>query len=1026
MSYVNTARQSKLYIDGVEETARMISWRASDSSEFNNGFVLTTGEVVLGTNKLSQFTYQKQRYKRGAAVILSVKDPDTSTYVRHPRGLLYVSGEVFDPASQTVKISLACKLAMYAMIDDASAVLPLSPLTLDKSRQTFDNVRNAFAATGKILYQDNLGNLKEVDAFDFKSARGSTTAVPANWSSISDETVLTVSPLREAAPIPDAINLSYEFSTKPSDDDPAEIISEENTSTYDVKYPGVIYARVGSGQIPTNTTGDGGTTGGSVCGNSPSAPDSSTPGAGNPGSCSGIFQTIEEPRKVRTKRTEISTSNYGGIGKQISKVVKETYGAAVEVNPQYYADRFAYCRFNYATACNPNGSCKLEGLENILQLKTVETYTYDKAGTLVERNLEEWRPSLATAQPFDWRAGSIGGVPTSFTEISPKAIFRAKITNATYKTVGSSNIETITVFESSAVKSRAGIGATSTEFVTGGSLLLGKPTSYPTLSGNYSSLNVTSVTGSGFNMRVDVSYPETSGKVQQVAIQSSDYTNKFPSKDSFAGGSGTGFRATIRGNFSYSTGVPVVVGYNITIDNPGEGYSEGDQLTWTEAGAGGVNNTFVLNVIKTQKSEPSLNITSSGSGYKTGDSLKISAGDLSIASGQTVTSSINFSVVSSADSAVPGGNSIVSLQVERKPSTLVAGHYVNVPVSVNSGSGGGASVNIEAINTGIVSRAYAYQATGTSLADGYVASIGEYAFEDGEGSGTGLVLELGIGEYTSVGNLTPSLIVVRKIVKSGTGYQSGDVLTIPWQKIRDDFGIALQLNPRDTKITLTAKKGTIKVFPSSVGSNFSVGDKISVTTAVLQSIGAQRVAGVGIDLIVRMVSAENELGSLRLDAAEGIKTVTVNTSSSKSNLPDAPDTVASPSIATETVQTEVTVRANQYNSAGFSGPLVVEESVPVPLILSTRDQVQAAKNKYGEYLRRWYIGDALGLQIGEALTSKISSTWKPMAGFRYIDTTTEPPTGIAMRVDSCTWGVDSTEAVVSMNGIWCGNVVYSN
>ena len=297
MTYVNTARQSRLYVDGVEETSRMLSWNASDSSSFNDGFVLTTGQLILGTNQLTQFTYQKSRYKRGVPVILEIKDPDTGNYFRHPRGLLYVSGEAFDPSTQRITLSLACKLAMYAIIDEASEVLPLSPITLDNSRRTFDNVRNAFTATGKILYQDNLGDLVELDAFDLDSASGSTSAVPSNWFSISDETVLSVSPLAAAAPIPDSINLSYEFSTETDPDTDIEIITEENTSTYDIKYPGVIFARVGSGKIPTDTTGDGGTTGGSICGNSPQAPGSSTPGAGNPGSCSGIFQTVEEPRK---------------------------------------------------------------------------------------------------------------------------------------------------------------------------------------------------------------------------------------------------------------------------------------------------------------------------------------------------------------------------------------------------------------------------------------------------------------------------------------------------------------------------------------------------------------------------------------------------------------------------------------------------------------------------------------------------------------------------------------------------------
>ena len=60
MSYVNTTRKSKLYIGGTEVTDRMISWSATDSSAMKAGFVLTTGEVVLGTNNLSQFDYQKR------------------------------------------------------------------------------------------------------------------------------------------------------------------------------------------------------------------------------------------------------------------------------------------------------------------------------------------------------------------------------------------------------------------------------------------------------------------------------------------------------------------------------------------------------------------------------------------------------------------------------------------------------------------------------------------------------------------------------------------------------------------------------------------------------------------------------------------------------------------------------------------------------------------------------------------------------------------------------------------------------
>jgi len=1026
MSYINTTRQSRLTINGVDYTNVMISWSCSDTSNFNDGFLLTAGEVRIGTTQLSQFDYQKRKLKRGVPIVLEVLDPDTDLYVRHPRGLLYVMGEVFDPTSQTITFSMGCKLTMYAVKDDATELLDLAPFELDESRQTFDNVRSAFAAAGKILYQNNQGDLVSLDAFLYDKAAGDPASVPISWYSISDETVLSVSPLVAAAPIPDSIKLSYEFNTEEPDDEDPELITDENTSTYDIKYPGVIFTRVGSGRIPTDTSGDGGGGGGTVCGNSPQSPDDNTPGSGNPGTCSGIFTTVEEPTKKRTTRTEIALSTYAGVGKQVSEITKETYGAAIEVNPQYYADKFAYCRFNYATACNPNGSCSLDGLDEILQLRTVETYSYDRAGTLIERNLEEWRPSLAAAQPFDWRAGVIGGVPTDFTEISPAPLFRAKITNAKYEVVDSKNIETITVSESSAVKSRSGIGATPQENVGGGTLLLGVPTTFPTLAGSYNSLSVTTISGNGSGMRVDISYPDMSGKVKNARVTEVDYTNKAPNKDPFAGGSGQGFVASARPIYSWSNGQATASDWTLEIDNPGEGYSEGDQLTWTESGGGGTNNTFIVTVLDTEGTAPSLSINSSGSGYAVGDRLKITSGALTSAVGQEVSQGIFFSVVGSADSAVNGGKSLVNLDTIRRPQTLNKGHYVNVPVTVESGNGGGASVNIEAINTGIVTRTSVYQAPRNSTganSPGYIRSLGDYEVPVGEGSGKGLVLELGLGEFRGTGDLIPHVVTVRRIVKAGTGYISGDIVTIPWETIEEDFSLPIpSAYHRDMKISLRAERGTVRVFPSSVGANFEPGDILSVSTDVLQSLGAQNEPGVGFRLRVRRVSSEIELGSLRLDAAEGVKTVTVNTSSSKSSLPDAPDTVASPSIATETLETEITVRADQYADEDFAGPLVVEESLPVPLVLPTRDDVQAAMNRYSSYLRRWYLGDALGLQIGEALTTEILNNWQPMLGFRYIDAASQA--GLAMRMDACSWGVSADEAVVSVNGIWCGNVNY--
>lgn len=1060
MSYVNTTRKSRLYIDGVEKTDRMISWSATDSSAMKAGFVLTTGEVVLGTNDLSQFEYQKRKYKRGTEVILEVRNPETGTYERHPRGLLYVTGEVFDPASQIITIEIACKLSLYAMADNPSAVLPLSPLELDESRQTFDNVKNAFASVGRILYQDNQGTLQDIEAFDLDSGAGDPASVPSNWLSISSETTLSLSPLVGASPIPDSIKLSYEFNV--SDGGPAEdpeVVTEENTSTYDIKYPGVIFTRVGT-TIPTDTTGDGGLAGGSICGNSPQQPASQTPGAGNPGACSGVFATVEEPIKKRTTRRELSFSTYAGVGRQVSEVVKDTYGAAIEVNPQYYADKFAYCRFNYATACNPNGSCSLDGLDEILQSRLIETFTYDKNGTLIERNLEEWRPSLAAAQPFDWRAGVVSGVPTTFTEISPAALFRAKVTNAKFSQENSRNVETITISESSALKSRAGIGATPQEFTQGGILLIGEPTTYPVnVTGTATNVPVTTITGNGTGMTVDISFPTLSGKVQEVrlveeTLDKSAYHryNPRPVAARFTGGSGINFLGGVNPQEDYNNpqtiypiegsdyatqGYPVL-GFEARAVGPaggGLGYKVGDRISWsseyTSVPSGDVVvSTVILEVTKAVEGEPSITLNEPGTGYTRGDQLKVSAAALAAALGQGIDSGLFFSVVGSADSAVAGGNSIVNLRTERKPQSLNTGHYVNVPVVVESGDGGGASVNIEAVSTGVVTEIFPYQEpTRTPGAPEsqpfYELDVAEYAFPDTEGHGTGLKVMLRVGKSISPTNVIPRVITIDRIIDPGSGYINGDIVTIPSSALS---GMGIVLEPftgvLDLKATLRVSQGSVLVFPSSVGSGFQPGDRLTVTNSVLKSIGAlsDSSSDMSIELIVNRVSSEIELGSLRLDAAEGPKTVTVNTSSSRSTLPESPDTIASPSVSTESLQTIVTVRAEQYNNEDFAGPLVAEESIPVPLLMKNRDEVQKAMDKYSGYLKRWYLGEALGLQVGEALTPEIVDNWQPMAGFRYIDTTTN--TGIALRADSCSWGVDTSEAVVSMNGIWCGNVNY--
>ena len=1067
-NYLNTARKSRLFIDGQDLSDRMISWEVSDQSAFKNGFIITSGQVILGTNNLSQFDYQKNRFKRGKQVILDLFD-QAEGWQRHPRGFLYVIGESFNPSTQQVTLEIGCRLALMALSDSVDQVMDLSPFTLDNARSTFANVRQAFAAAGQYLYQDNQGVLQSGSVFG-DGAFGDPASVETTWTSDSRSTVLRVEPLAGAAPIPDEIKLSYQFATTTPSDAPGSETTTE-TSEYDIKYPGVIFTRVGSGRIPTDTSGDSGNSGsGSVCGNSPQAPSGSAPGSGNAASCSGIFKTVEEPTKKRGRRREITTTTYGGPGQQVSNITKDTYGPALELNPQYFADRYAYCRFNYATACNPNGSCATEGLNEVLQMRSIESYRYDSAGTLVERNLEEYRPTLAAAQPFDWRSGVISGVPTSFNDLSTSSLFRSRITNARYSTEGSTNIETLTVSESSAVKSRSGIGATPQETVSGGNLLLSAPTSYPSLSGTISNVPVATVSGIGSGMTVTVTFTDGNGAAVEASLKSTTlpkarllsgpYPNSYPQNDAFAGGSGTGFRASIGRSFGpvfqNSGGISVqeIFWGPVTINDGGSGYSAGEVLTWSGSGAGGIFYVQVK-ILSISDERPVLSIDSGGSDYRIGDQLRLSRGDLSEKLGRAVSADINFSVVGAADSAVQGGRSIVTLDINRRPQSFNKGHYVNVPVQVMSGIGGGASVNIEAIRTGEVKRVNAYQQPEIQEQEGspeYVASLGEIEVQGG--SGKGLKLELGVGEYRGRGDLVPYVITVRRIIDGGTGYRSGEALRVTAAQLEQAFGIKIlpegadqlseyqfktwtnrddwrQWNARqngpqpDLKLAIAANVGEVMIFPSAVGANFNRGDRLQVSSAVLQSIGAQQ-PGVNtpIDLTVNKISSEREIGSLRLDAAEGLKSVTVNTSSTKSTLPSSPDSVANPTIQTETVETVIPLREESYEvDVPGAGPITLQESVPIPLILENREEVLEAVNRYGAALKRFTMGEALGLAVGETMRSEIMSNWKPMAGFRYLDSFSGAT--MAMRADACTWGVNQQEAAVTISGLWIGNEVQS-
>ena len=160
-----------------------------------------------------------------------------------------------------------------------------------------------------------------------------------------------------------------------------------------------------------------------------------------------------------------------------------------------------------------------------------------------------------------------------------------------------------------------------------------------------------------------------------------------------------------------------------------------------------------------------------------------------------------------------------------------------------------------------------------------------------------------------------------------------------------------------------------------------------------------------------------------IDALEGIRTFQRRTSTTISTTPIAPDSTESPQTRTNTFTTVIPVVRKGYVVPPVeSGPYIQQAQAPVAFLLSSQSEVDDAVRLYSDYLRRSITGDAYGLQIGEALRSDIVANWRPGMPFRYWDNRpgTSDDTLMAMRMDSCAWGVDQQGAEVVTNGIWVG------
>lgn len=448
MSYiVNQARVHALTIGGVDYTNALVTWAVSDSSANRNGFITTAGSLVLGSYSGGPDIedYDRNDFKRGVEVILTMSKPNGSTY-RHPRGLLYVISSAYDVDQEQLVVEIGCRLALAGIMDDPSTTLGLAPIPLDPAQQQLGNISASFAAAGKYLYQDNQGNLASGLFFDGDSTQG---AAPGEWTSILGVTALSAAPLAATGAIPDSIKLTYQVPEgSVANDQKGRVDTDETWSYYWLDYPASLSVRTGPGTISDS----GGTNPGNQppgpqndpCGNTPTQP-----GGNGKGSCQENYSIESRPWILPAQRYEISKSHYNGPGGQMDFSERETYGPAVETNSQHFADSYAYCIGVWASSCQPGGGCTTPGMNQAPLSKSYTRNYFGEANELVRQVQEEYVNLLSMARPQDWRSGlDPQGRPQDFKTFSLNVMIRSQVRITEYSKEDSANLQRTTVYTS--------------------------------------------------------------------------------------------------------------------------------------------------------------------------------------------------------------------------------------------------------------------------------------------------------------------------------------------------------------------------------------------------------------------------------------------------------------------------------------------------------------------------------------------------------------------------------------------------
>lgn len=155
-----------------------------------------------------------------------------------------------------------------------------------------------------------------------------------------------------------------------------------------------------------------------------------------------------------------------------------------------------------------------------------------------------------------------------------------------------------------------------------------------------------------------------------------------------------------------------------------------------------------------------------------------------------------------------------------------------------------------------------------------------------------------------------------------------------------------------------------------------------------------------------------------LDALAGIKTSSIRRSFTITTQPIAPDALNSPVAQTETKQTEIALTGGYVIPPIGAGPYVIEQSMPLPILLDDAEQIEEIVAFYSTYIQLFTLGDLYGVSIAEGLRPEVFRGWTPNMPFRYSD----PYTGKAMvcRMNATNWAVSQEQVGFRTNGLWLG------